>query len=318
MQRLWSNAEASYRTKILDALEPQPTARLLDVGCDDGAWTEIVRRKLGVRPAQVSGVELVTERVERARERGFDVREGDLDDTWPFDDGVFDIVHANQVIEHVHRLDHFVDESKRMLRPHGRVLVCTENLASWHNIAALVLGYQPFSLTNISTLRPIGNRFALHGGEPSRVESWHHVHVLSLTALRDIFDAHGFAIETTWGAGYHPVPGRLASRAAALDPRHAHFIGLVARAKSFVTRDGRPTAAGVSGRDRMADKLLTVAAAFYILLPFDVIPDFIPIVGHFDDAIIVALVVQSVRHQWLARFLSRLRRRRAVPQAQVP
>jgi hypothetical protein len=27
----------------------------------------------------------------------------------------------------------------------GRTIVCTENLASWHNIAALVVGLQPFS-----------------------------------------------------------------------------------------------------------------------------------------------------------------------------
>jgi SAM-dependent methyltransferase len=315
MRHLWSDAEATYRAKILDMLEPQPGARLLDVGCDDGAWTEIVRRKLGVRPAQVAGVELVPERVDRARMRGFDVREGDLDARWPFDDGIFDVVHANQVIEHVTRLDHFVGEVKRMLRPRGRVLVCTENLASWHNVAALVLGYQPFSLTNVSTRRPIGNPLALHNGEPAPLESWQHVHVLSLAALRDIFDAHGFAIDATWGTGYHPLPGRLATRMAALDPRHAHFIGLVARARSFVTRDGRQASTGPPGRSRTADKLLTVAAAVYVVLPFDVIPDFIPIVGHFDDAIVVALVVQSVRHQWLARLTGRLRRRRGVPRA---
>jgi SAM-dependent methyltransferase len=318
MQRLWSDAEARYRTKLLDELQPQPAARLLDVGCDDGAWTDVVRHKLGVQPAQVAGIELVPQRVERARERGFDVRRSDLDEKWPFDDGLFDVVHANQVIEHVNRLDHFVGETKRMLRPQGRVLVCTENLASWHNIAALVLGFQPFSLTNISARRPIGNPFALHTGESSPLESWQHVHVLSLTGLRDIFAAHGFAIETTWGAGYHPIPGRLASGLAALDPRHAHFIGLVARARSFVTRDGRRTELGASGRERTAHKLVTIAAALYVLLPFDVIPDFIPIVGHFDDAIVVVLVVQTVRRRWLGKIGGLVRRRRRLPQPATP
>jgi hypothetical protein len=47
--------------------------------------------------------------------------------------------------------------------------------------------------------------------------------------LRDIFDAHGLAIESSWGAGYHPLPGRIAQRLARLDPRHAHFIGIVVR-----------------------------------------------------------------------------------------
>ena len=157
MERLWSDAEAAYRAKILDALGPQPSARLLDVGCDDGEWTEAVRRSLAVPSDRVAGLEIVEERAELARAHGFDVRSGDLNDDWPFEDGSFDVVHANQVIEHVIRLDHFVEEMRRVLRPRGRAIVCTENLASWHNVGALALGYQPFSLTNISARRPIGN-----------------------------------------------------------------------------------------------------------------------------------------------------------------
>jgi SAM-dependent methyltransferase len=227
MERLWTTAEAAYRDRILESLDPNPAARLLDLGCDDGAWTESVRGRLAIPPEQVQGLELVPERAELARERGFDVRTGDLDDDWPFDDGSVDVVHANQVIEHVHRLDHFVTELRRVLRPRGTAIVCTENLASWHNVAALTAGYQPFSLTNISNVRPVGNRFALHTGETPPWESWQHVHVVTLTALEDVFDAHGLVVEDIWGAGYHPFTGRLAAGLARLDARHAHFVGLV-------------------------------------------------------------------------------------------
>jgi hypothetical protein len=108
-------------------------------------------------------------------------------------------------------------------------LVCTENLASWHNIGALTLGYQPFSLTNVSSVRPIGNRFALHAGEAPEHESWQHVHVLTLSGLRDIFEAHGFDVTDSWGTGYYAVPKVLASPLASIDPNHAHFIAVVAR-----------------------------------------------------------------------------------------
>jgi SAM-dependent methyltransferase len=229
MERRWAEAEDAYRARLLQSLGRDPSAILLDVGCDDGAWTDRVRRKLGVPPERVLGLELVRERAELARARGFDVRAGDLEATWPFEDGSVGIVHANQVIEHVRRLDHFVGEIKRVLVPGGRAVVCTENLASWHNVGALALGYQPFSLANISILRPIGNPFALHAGEAPAHESWQHVHVLTLTALRDLFQAHGLAIVTSWGTGYHPFPQRLARHLAALDPRHAHFIAVVAQ-----------------------------------------------------------------------------------------
>jgi SAM-dependent methyltransferase len=245
MERRWAEAEASYHAMILDSLEPDPPALLLDVGCDDGAWTEEVRRKVDVLPDQVHGLELVAERAALARDRGFEVKVGDLEEPWPFPDQTFDIVHANQVIEHVKRLDHFVGEIRRVLVAGGLALVCTENLASWHNVAALALGYQPFSLTNVSAVRPIGNRFALHAGEKPTHESWQHVHVLTFAGLRDIFNAHGLEVEDSWGTGYYPLTQRLAGPMAARDPRHAHFIAVVARAPRALRR--QRTAATADG-----------------------------------------------------------------------
>jgi uncharacterized membrane protein YkvA (DUF1232 family) len=49
---------------------------------------------------------------------------------------------------------------------------------------------------------------------------------------------------------------------------------------------------------------LTVLAV-YLVLPVDVVPDFIPIVGYADDAIIVALVLRSVTRSAGAEALDR-------------
>jgi uncharacterized membrane protein YkvA (DUF1232 family) len=40
-------------------------------------------------------------------------------------------------------------------------------------------------------------------------------------------------------------------------------------------------------------KLLLVLLVGYLALPFDLVPDFIPVAGQLDDAIIVALVLRS-------------------------
>ena len=43
-------------------------------------------------------------------------------------------------------------------------------------------------------------------------------------------------------------------------------------------------------------KLLLLALIAYLAMPIDLVPDFIPIVGYLDDAVIVAIVLRNVLH----------------------
>jgi SAM-dependent methyltransferase len=226
---LWTEAEDAYRKRILELVASAKPTSLLDLGCHDGEWTERLVAASGGSVERAAGVEVVEEPRRAAERRGIETVAADLNDKLPFAEESFDLVHANQVIEHVVDLDLFVAEIGRVLRPGGRAIVCTENLASWHNIGALVLGFMPFSLTNISSRGAIGNPFNLASTPAAELEtSWFHTRVLTAVGLEHLFRVHAFDVVQHFGTGYHPLPPRFARAAARRDVRHAAFIGVVA------------------------------------------------------------------------------------------
>lgn len=209
---------------ILSCLKTEPNASLLDLGCDDGKWTA----KLGEVAAthKLFGIEIVEERKKMANSIGINAISGDLNSKLPYDDAIFDIVHANQVIEHLSNTDMFISEIYRVLKPNGYVIISTENLASWHNIFALILGYMPFSLTNV-TLKTaaLGNPLAPHTNEEFwESETWHHKIVFTTKGLVHLLKLYGFNINAVLGAGYYPFGNMFST----MDPYHCAFITIKA------------------------------------------------------------------------------------------
>ena len=56
------------------------------------------------------------------------------------------MVHSFQAIDHLHNTWLFLAEALRVLKPGGTALISSENLTSFLNTGAMMMGYTPFTL----------------------------------------------------------------------------------------------------------------------------------------------------------------------------
>lgn len=228
LNKMHERATLLNERNIIELMEKKPNSLLLDLGCDDGQWTIKLAEAIGTK--KIFGVEILEDSIRKARNKGIDVFAGDLNLKLPYQDNYFDIIHSNQVIEHIACLDDFVAEIYRVLRPGGYAIISTENGSSWHNILASILGWQTFSSAIMST-RAIGvgnplsiNRSVFREGTPSYLKAWTHKIIFNYRGLKEFFNVHGFKNGIIKGAGYYPLPAKFGK----IDPRHAHFITIKA------------------------------------------------------------------------------------------
>lgn len=154
----------------LDDVRP---GRMLDVGCGDG-WRLARLRSLGW---EVRGQEMDPKAASRAAQTyGVRVHLGPLDEAG-FDEGEFDAIVMNHVIEHVHDPIRLLARCVRLLKKGGNLIAVTPNAES--------CGQKRFG----SSWR---------GLEPPR-----HIYLFSQRTLRQIAARAGFAHFDTWTTPAH-------------------------------------------------------------------------------------------------------------------
>ena len=123
--------------KLIARLVPEG-ARVLDLGCGDGALLDLLQRERGCTGY---GVEIADGNVLQCVRRGVDVIQLNLDEGLAmFDDASFDVVLQIDTLQHLHNAETMLVETARV----GRTgIVAFPNFAHWPNRLAILRGRMP-------------------------------------------------------------------------------------------------------------------------------------------------------------------------------
>jgi len=234
LRKLREPRESEVQRVILSLLEQDKNCLLLDLGCDRGSFTQELGKRIGT--TQLYGIEIVEESIEQAKQKGISVYKSDLNAPFPIDSESIDVVHAKEILEHLHHTDLFLKEIYRVLIRGGYAVISVPNLAAWHNIFCLLWGWQPFA-TNVSDEILLGNplhyryRAKRYGYRTNRVEGKYpgHLRIPTFRALKELLQYHGFEVEKIAGAGYYPLWGMASRPMSHIDPRHSAYLIVKAR-----------------------------------------------------------------------------------------
>ena len=113
-------------------------ARVLDLGCGDGALLDYLQRKRGCTGY---GVEIDDANVQACMQRGVNVIQLNLDEGLAtFEDASFDVVLQIDTLQHLRNAETMLRETVRV----GRVgLVAFPNFAHWPNRLSVLRGHMP-------------------------------------------------------------------------------------------------------------------------------------------------------------------------------
>lgn len=121
MQNPIRDLDATAIREVLGAISAEA---VLELGCGTGKNTGW----LAERFAQVTALDVSAGMLEKAKHKAkstnIEFLQHDIQKPWPLDDGRFDLVTCNLILEHIANLQPIYQEAVRILRPGGRLFLC--------------------------------------------------------------------------------------------------------------------------------------------------------------------------------------------------
>lgn len=226
------NTVGNDRNKsVLEMMPYGKSLKYLDLGCGDGELTIQRARRIGTNT--VFGSEIIESEAGKAKLKKIKIKKDDLNKKMSYKSNFFDVITATQVIEHLDNVDNFVSEVHRILKPKSIFIVSTENLASWHNVFALIMGLQPSTGPWVSDkfsvgfhpLRSVHIKVYKDNPKHHHFEQNPHTRVMTYRTLKSLFKLYGFKLIEEKTIGYYPFPPIFSRVLARLDKWHS--VGVI-------------------------------------------------------------------------------------------
>lgn len=115
---------------------PKNAKRILDVGCSSGRFGKLIKERSG---AQVFGIDLNPQVLSAAQKNLDQVVIGRVEETLEkMEEGSFDVIFFNDVLEHLMNPDQVLEIARRKLSPEGIVVASIPNLRYFRSLGSLV------------------------------------------------------------------------------------------------------------------------------------------------------------------------------------
>lgn len=198
-----------------DTIRRANVLSILDLGCGNGCALQEILRINNKRRVFCCGLDIDSNVLINAATKGTRVVMADANLHLPFRNESFDLIISNQLLEYLVNTENFFKQIHRLLKRGGEATISVPNLAAWHNISCLLLGWYPVGLHIIDV--QVGN--LLKG-----MEAHGHIRLFTYKALKDLCAIYNFKLETIIGIGYYPFIGIIANLIAKVDVRHCVYF----------------------------------------------------------------------------------------------
>lgn len=192
----------TYGRHILDSFSKEKAFNnILDVGCGAGSDLQVVRGNNN--KANLTGIDFGNWNQEKLSKNNIRLVSVDIEkEKLPFENNYFDLIIANQVLEHTKELFWINHEIFRCLKIGGYLYIGVPNILSLHNRILMLLGNHPTCSKSISA--------HVRGFSPKDIKQFY-------KNIGNVF----CSIESVKGAQFYPFPKSMARFLSKIFPTFA-------------------------------------------------------------------------------------------------